>query len=65
MDPRSVKLLIEFAYTIRITKENVQSFLLPVAPGYEMFRRDRKNGSLGGGVLIAVKDTLLATRESV
>ena len=32
-------------------------------PGYEIFRRDRNNGSPGGGVLIAVKNTLLATRE--
>lgn len=32
-------------------------------PGYEIFRRDRNNGSFGGGVLIAVKDTLLATRQ--
>ena len=32
-------------------------------PGYEIFRRDRNNGSLGGGILIPVKDTLLATRQ--
>ena len=32
-------------------------------PGYEIFRRDRNSGSPGGGVLIVVKNTLLATRE--
>ena len=33
-------------------------------PGYEIFRHDRNNGIPGGGVLIAVKNTLLAMRES-